>query len=381
MRKIICLVLTIIMIFSGLLFLTGCERKSNGEKSYVEMNVEDILGLVRDRENVTGEEYAKIIDTFRNVKINDDLTLSENITEKAIEQLGSRAKPKLDSYIEILLNSDSEQVRGYGISLITSLTGVSEKNMALAKKLIANEKSEFVLYQATKALSNEIKNSPEVKDFIFRMAKHDNPIIRQAAASSIGNSWTEGVEGAVDEIITLMSDKDANVKKTACRNSGKLYDEKIIEPLVSILNDPEQAEFHGDAVEGLCYLWYDYPFFKHTSEKAYNATMDYFKKTPRTDKVPAWTAFSGFKTTSTQDSFKEWKEKATYFNIEDIYNTMAEIIKDENANYLARTSAIDIIKNHCGEEKFNAVGDIINGLTDSKAAIIKSSYESKKKSN
>ena len=54
---------------------------------------------------------------------------------------------------------------------------------------------------------------------------------------------------------------------------------------------------------------------------------------------------------------------------------------DENANYLSRTSAIDIVKAHCSEEQFNSLEEIVNSLTDKKAAIVKSSYESKKKTN
>ena len=107
--------------------------------------------------------------------------------------------------------------------------------------------------------------------------------------------------------------------------------------------------------------------------------MDYLKKTPRTEKVPAWTAVGAFKTTSTQDSFTKWKEKATYFNLDEVYNVMVDIIKDGNANWLARTSAIDVIKSHCSKEKFDGLKAVIDGLTDSKASQVKSSYENKAK--
>lgn len=385
MKKIISLVLALIILFSGLFVLTGCEDKKEDNNSkqevsdYKNMTAEDLLSHIKDRENVTAEEYTWLVSTYSNVEIKEDMTLEKNITDEAIKAIDSKAKPKLDSYLENLLNSESPQVRGYGISLIPSLTGVSSKNLELAKNLIAKETDPYVLYKATEALSNEAKNSKEVADFLIKMASHENAKIRARAASALGNSWSKGVEGALDTVIKLMNDSDMDVRKAACRNAGKLEDETVIEPLVKILNNPDEAELHGSCVEGLVTLWYDYPFFKKKSEKAYNATMDYLKKTPRTDKIPAWTAVGSFKTTSTQDSFKTWKQEASYFKEDEIYNIMVDIIKDANANYLARTSAIEVIKAHCSAEKFNSLKAIVDGLTDSKASTIKTSYANKAK--
>lgn len=385
MKKIISLVLALIILFSGLFVLTGCEDKKEDNNSkeevsdYKNMSAEDLLSHIKDRNSVTPEEYIWLVSTYSNVEIKDDMTLEKNITDEAIKSIDSKAKPKLDTYLEKLLTSEYPQVRGYGISLITSLTGVSSNNLELAKNLIAKETDPYVLYKATEALSNEAKSSKEVADFLIKMASHENAKIRVKAAYALGNSWSKGVDGALDTILKLMNDTDMDVRKAACKNSGKLEDEAVIEPLVKILNNPDEADLHGSCVDGLVTLWYDYPFFKKKSEKAYNATMNYLKKTPRTDKVPAWTAVGSFKVTSTQDAFKTWKQEATYFKEDEIYNIMVDIIKDANANYLARTSAIEVIKAHCSAEKFNSLKAVVDGLTDSKANSVKSSYENKAK--
>ena len=390
MKKIVSIALIAILLIGGLFILTGCGDKKEEETvapkqevtDYSKMTADDLLAIfAKDPNNIITENYIALISTYANVKIQDDLTLEENITDEAIKKISSKAKPSLDSYLGTLLESNAPQVRGYGISLITSLTGVSSKNLELAKKLIKDETNEYVLYCATKALSNEAKSSKEVADFLIKMASHENAKIRNAAASALGNSWSKGVEGATDTIIKLMNDTDKDVRKTACKYSGKLADEAVIEPLVTILNNNDDADIHGSCIEGLVYLWYDYPFFANTSEKAYNATMDYLRKTPRTDKIPAWTAVGSFKTVPGTDSglksFNEWKEKATYFKTDDIYNVMVDIIKDGNASYLARTSAMDVIKAHCGDEKFSELKAIVDGLTDSSASTVKSSYDNK----
>ena len=382
-KKIISILTVIALLIGGLFVLTGCE-KTDGDNmvgkdiDYASSTAEDLLARIKDRNNVTKDEYVWLISTYSNVKINDDFTLEKNITEEAIKAIDSKAKPSLDTYLPELLESESAQVRGYGISLITSITGVSNKNLSLAKDLIKDETDPYVLYKATQALSNEAKDK-DVANFIIKMASNENAKIRTAAASALANSWSKDVDGAVETVIKLMNDSDINVRKAACRGAGKLEDESVIEPLVKILNNPDDADVHSSCIDGLVNLWYDYPFFKKTSEKAYNATMDYLKKTPRTEKVPNWSAVGSFKTTSTQSSFTEWKQKATYFNTDDVYSVMVDIIKDPNANWLGRTSAIDVIKAHCSQEQFNSLKAIVDGLTDSKANLIKSSYENKAK--
>ena len=382
MKKVLSLSLIIVLLISGLFILTGCEKEKEEkqeELDYANMTKDDLLSHIADRENVTAEEYAWLISTYSYVKIKDDFTLEDNITDEAIKEIDSKAKPSLDSYLESLLTSDAPQVRGYGISLVTSLFGVSDKNMELAKNLIKNEKDPYVLYKAIIALRNEAKDSKEVADFLFKMAEHENAKLRVQAAYAIGNSWSAGIEGAVDTIIKLMNDTDTEVRKAACSSSGNLGDEAVIDPLVAILKNPEDAEIHSSCIDGLVDLWYDYPFFKKKSEKAYNATMDYLKTTPRTEAIPNWMAVGSFKTTSTQDSFEKWKAEATYFNSDEVYNVMVDIIKDGNANWLGRTSAIDVIKSHCSQEQYDSLKEIIDGLTDSKASLVKSSYENKTK--
>ena len=378
MKKIIGILLISVMLIVGLFVLTGCNNKKEDKLDYANMTADDLLAKIKDKDNVTPDEMKWLVSTYSYVKIDEEkLDLEDNITDEAIKKLDSKALPKLDSYIGELFKSDAPQVRGYAVSNITSLFGVSNENLVLAKELIKNEKEPYVLKKAVVALRNEGKNDKDIADFLLNMANNQNAVIRKEAAIALANSWSKGIDGAVDTVIKLMNDSDIEVRKVACKYAGELEDEKVIDPLVKILNNNDEADLHGSCIEGLVDLWYDYPFFKSTSEKAYKATMDYLKKTPRTDKVPAWTAVGAFKTTSTQDAFKEWKKKATYFNTDEVYNVMVDIIKDGDANWLGRTSAIDVIKNHCSEQQFKDLKSVIDGLTDKNASLVQSSYEKK----
>ena len=376
-KKILLSALISIMLTTGLFVLTGCNKKED-KFDYASMTADDLLAKIKDKNNVTAEEFSWLVSTYSNVNINKEkLELEENITDEAIEKLDSKALPKLDLYISELFKSEAPQVRGYAVSKITSLFGVNNNNLTLAKELIKDEKNAYVLKKAVIALRNEGNKDKDVADFLLNMANNENANVRKEAAIALGNSWSKGIDGAVDTVIKLMNDSDMEVRKAACKYAGELEDEKVIDPLVKILNNNDEADLHGSCIDGLVDLWYDYPFFKSTSEKAYKATMEYFKKTPRTEKVPAWTAVGAFKTTSTQDAFKEWKKKATYFNTDEVYSVMVDIIKDGNANWLGRTSAIDVIKNHCSEQQFKDLKSIIDGLTDKNASLVQSSYEKK----
>ena len=165
MKKILSMFLIITLLFSGIFVLTGCQN--NGENSslnlpteldYQNMTKEELLSHIKDVNNVTVDEYVWLISTLSYVNIKDDFTLEDNITEEALNELDKKAIPSQDKYLEKLLKSDSPQVRGYGISLITSLVGVSSNNLELEKVLIKTEKNDYILYKGTKALWNKKKN-------------------------------------------------------------------------------------------------------------------------------------------------------------------------------------------------------------------------------
>lgn len=131
-----------------------------------------------------------------------------------------------------------------------------------------SEEDPFVLWSAVKYLANEMKKDPKVAEFIFKMADHENFKIRYQAAMAIGNTWTIGVDGATDKIIDMMDDENDSVKAVAMQYSGRLHDEKVIEPLKKVLKNADMKDFHDECASALTTMWYDYPFHEHTSKKA-----------------------------------------------------------------------------------------------------------------
>ena len=370
MKKLAALLIAGIMVFS----LASC-----GEKKYEEMTADELIASkIKDKKNVTAEEYANLVSTLSNVKINDDLELEDNITLEAIEKLeeDEDAKlPELDDYVTKLFESDAPQVRGYAVSLISGLFGVNDENLKAAKQMIKDEKDAFVIYEAIDALGNEGGNDAEVGEFLINSAKNDNALIRKQVAYRLGSSWNKDLEGAVETEIELMSDKDDEVRSAAYRNAGGLEDERVIEPIVEMLNNDEDVDFHGDGIDSLVDLWFDYPFHENTSEAAYNATMDYLRRSvPGNKEIPAWIAVTSFRTIN-EDKFDAWKAKAAYYNPAEIAEVMTAIAVNPDIDWLARTGAVEMVSVHCTKEQYDALGAAVNALTDSNASFVKNEYE------
>lgn len=378
MKKIVAFILTLGMVFS--LAACGGDKKETGTTSkkldYANMTADDLLKDIKDQQNVTLDEYVALVSTYSYVTITDDMELEDNITTEAINKLKENGAklPSAEEYVEPLLKNEAPQVRGYAISNVGSLLGVSDSHIAAAKEMLKTEKDPYVICCAVDALANEGGKDADIGAFLLNSAKNENSKVRREAAMAIGSSWNKDLDGAVDAMITLMSDSDKDVRSRAYEYAGGLGDEKIIEPIVNMLNNPEDADLHGNGIDSLNKLWYDFPFHENTSEAAYRATMDYFKTTPRTKDVPSWTAVGSLKNKN-DSHYEEWRAKATYFNADEFAQIMTEIIKDTNANSFARSGAVENIAAHCSKETFDSLAPVIDGLTDKDAKDIQDKYK------
>ena len=129
-------------------------------------------------------------------------------------------------------------------------------------------------------------------------------------------------------------------------------------------------------MDSVVFMWLNYPSHEKYNKEAYKISMDYFKKKPRNDNVPYWIAVSDIDKIN-EDNFKAWKKKAKYYKPKEIIEVMTDIIKDTNANYLARCSAVDVIAAHGGKKAFKDLKPIIKKLKDKDSESVKEAYEIK----
>ncbi|MBQ9677088.1 MAG: HEAT repeat domain-containing protein [Prevotella sp.] len=314
---------------------------------------EGLVSMVTTPEKgtLTADEYEAMYLAYSKVPIDEKTCeLEKNFVSKARTAAFKNRKLPENS-VEILKNlmsNASPQVRGQAITAATGkLFGAKNSEIANDLSALQNEKDPYVLKCGVEALSNELKD-PEVAKFVFGLVENESPFVRRKVAIAVGNSWSKGVDGVKDAALKLMADKDENTRKLILGGVGKLADESFIPELVKVLDDPAQEKFHGDAVRSLSTMWLDYPFHKNTSKAAYDATMNYLKKTPRTNKVPAWAAFATFSTVAEKE-IGAWKAKATYFKPAEFAKVLTDAINDPETNWLAAAPAAKAIKALCSK--------------------------------
>lgn len=345
------------------------------QEKYETMTAEDLLANIEDINNITTDEYIWLVSTYRFNPINEaDLTIADNITDEALYSIAYEAKPAYDTYIDTLYESPYPQVRGYAASSVSTMfTGLSEGDRARCLKLIETETDDYVLLCLTKALYNSANEDPKIGEFLLKMADDDNAIIRENGVLGLTSYWSIGVDGAVEKVIERMNDENMSVREVACMYCSGLEDTRVIEPLKAILDNPDEAELHPECLQAMIDFWYDYPFFKDTNEEAYQITMDYLRRVPRTKTMPKYKGFYDLESGTTTDAYIAWKETATYFDTNELFDVMVDILKDENADTDTREFTMEVIYAHM-PERMGEVQSIVDGLTDTEAESIRSAY-------
>lgn len=317
--------------------------------------------------------------TYAYVPYDENYEWEENITSEAIRMIEEKEGHLTynEKVFETLVNSDNPGICAYGFSIMRrtteNMSDYTEKQISLAEKVLGAENEPIVYVYGLQAMSN-CASIPEIAQFFLKMTEHEDPVVRKYAAEAVTALASAGVDGMTDAAIRLMSDTDEDVKVTACNRAGQLGDERVIEPLTTILNDDSQSALHKYCINGLIDLWYGHPLHKYTSEAAYRACLSYWAKTPRTQNDPSSSDFNrlGSKPGS---HFEEWKQKAAYYNPEELGTVLLDVVRDENVSWLARSGAAAAVLRHCGDAQKAELQSIIDGLNGKDADLIRSSYE------
>ena len=331
---------------------------------------EGLISMVTTPEKgtLTPEEYEAMYLAYSKVAIDEKtMELEKNFVAKARNTaFKNRKNPEnFKDILKQLMSNASPQVRGQAITASTGkLFGAKDSEVSNDLSTLMNETDPYVIKCGVEALSNELKH-PEVAKFVLAQLENESPFVRRKVAIAVGNSWSKGVDGVKEAALKLMADKDDNTRKLILSGVGKLGDESFVPELVKVLDDPAQEKFHGDAIRGLSTMWLDYPFHKNTCKAAYDATMNYYKKTPRTNKVPSWAGIAAFSTVAEKE-IGAWKAKATYFKPAEFAKVLTDVVNDPEVNWLATAPAAKAIKALCSKADLENLKKTIEANTSLK---------------
>ena len=337
-----------------------------------ELTTEGLLAMVADKDAVTIVEWEAVILSRAKFEIDQEtLWLPGNCPAvEAYYELnkynGDYTAPSLEEQRALemkFLTHPEAIIRAFSISQMQNALGVSDEHSGAVVELLQTDKDPIVIKAALSTFQNELAANAEFGKLAFEYAKSDDARIRAAVAYAFGSPWNKGLEGGVEAIIELLADSEQIVRSSAARGSAGLDDDRLIEPLVAILNNDEDASTHGDAIYAIVSMWYDFPLHDNYSEAAYDATLAYYKKTPRTVDIPTWYGLSGLKQVS-EDKLEVWKETATFFKPADLCSVLAEIAKDTEATFLIRKTCVEVISVHGTEENLESLKNTLSSLAE-----------------
>ena len=341
--------------------------KESLDIDYDNMTEEDLIKeLIADIKNITVDEYLNLLESYKYAKsdkFEEFLTIKNDKTFEALNLLRKQEAifPDKTEVLVKALQSPEPVVRGKVLFDVSSSIRDDANQMKMLIDLGKTEEDPYVLDRLTDTFRYYMDNA-EVADFMFKMSKHEHPVIRSRAIYGISSS--KGVDGSLERLVEMMDDEEQSVRENAYNMIGYLGDERAVDPIVEVLMDPDKTDYHEYCMNSLVKLWFDSTYYKGESEKAYKATIEYLNYTPRSKNMPYFKAINIInrekeRTKNDIERFDEWAAKSTYYNSDDLIKPMFEIAKDPEIYYLACQYAIEAVDKYGTKEQFAALKPVL----------------------
>jgi len=194
-------------------------------------------------------------------------------------------------------------------------------------------------------LADEGAHLPPVAQFLLESADHPTVAVRLDALDAITSIANRGMPGGAAKIIAMVErDPDTSVRRAACSLGGKLGDAMLV-PMYATqtasLDDPQQ---YAACMEGLVAMFHNHPVFDTASEPAYRLFLERLQTSPRSEQSPPWSVMSTFCYFSHDADLEKlaaWKQRATWFDANEVKRVITGVINDKATSWEARTAAVE----------------------------------------
>lgn len=239
------------------------------------------------------------------------------------------------------LKHTAPAVRVQSASLMASLFGADKDSTSTILQAIADEKDPLVLPALLDVVGSRANQNQDVGKLLLQMADHATPAVRRKAVSWLTTSWAKDVPKRTEKLIErLEKETDKKTKNLTCQLAGKTGDDKLVPVYDKLTKDDKDSDLYTDCMRGLLEMWTSFPFFETESEKAYKLFLSRLSETPRTEHKPPWILMGSFAYLGGDgERIQKWREKAKWFKKDDLVKVLDGIIKDEKANWMARSGA------------------------------------------
>ncbi len=194
-------------------------------------------------------------------------------------------------------------------------------------------------------LADEGARLPPVAQFLLESADHATAAVRLDALDAITSPANRGMAGGAAKIIAMVErDPDASVRRTACSRGGKLGDAMLVPMYTAQTATTNDPQLYAACMEGLVAMFHNHPVFDTASEPAYRLFLERLQMQPRSEQSPPWSVMSTFCYFSHDadlDKLAAWKQRATWFDANEVKRVITGVINDKATSWEARTAAVE----------------------------------------
>lgn len=214
------------------------------------------------------------------------------------------------------------------------------------------EKVPGVLVAMLRTVGMRAKGDPLAPKLLLDMADNPSPRVRMEAMGWLLTPAGADMPGGFDTILKKVdTDPSLEVRKYLCSRLYRSGDERALPVFEKYVEgkDTPPAVYEG-CFRGLISAWTGFPNPQKPQEKAYKLTLKLLRQTPRTEAHPPWTAISTLRAARmdvkpTDKAGTAWADKVkAWYKPHDLIAALASLAGDKDAHWMARTSALDVMK-------------------------------------
>ncbi|MGK0360508.1 MAG: hypothetical protein ACI9U2_002821 [Bradymonadia bacterium] len=239
------------------------------------------------------------------------------------------------------IKNTAPAVRIQAANLMGSIFGSSKESQAAIITAAKSEAHPRVLKAMLRSISSSIAKNDDVRKLMLDKASHPDQKVRMEVVGSLTSSWARGTEGTLEKAMEMV-EKDAapEVRQYACRRLGERADARALPLLKTLTASATDEKLYSACVRGVIAMWSSPVPHKAPSEDAFKHTLALFKKTPRSKSHPPWTSISAVAWASK----KRFQDAAPWYKNAELVAVLMDVVKDRQANWLARTGGVDALK-------------------------------------
>ncbi len=300
---------------------------------------------------LTPAQYEKLLLALAECKVTDDGIDYKCDAYKKIQK-ARNAKTTLKDMAGAMsglgkkhLGHKHPAVRIRAAQMMSSFLGSSEETRKIILATIAKEKHPAVVAALMEVVGSSGSKDPAVGKMLLAKADDPSPVVRRKAIGWLTSSWSKKVAGRIAKLKEKMEkDPDPKTQQAACSQAGKTGDDQLIPAYTKLTKDDKNPDLYSACMKGLLEMFASYPFFETHSEKAYKLFLKRLGDKPRSEKRPPWSIMSSVgHLGDKRDKLKKWRANAPWFKAADVIKALEAVVKDEKANWMARTGAVKSI--------------------------------------